>query len=73
MQFDPAALQKLLSEPDEKLWQMIVMIASMNGISLSKAPPPKDEMKRLRGILSNAEKTNYEEALQMVEKYKRGR
>ena len=73
MQFDSATLQKILSEPDDKLWQMIVMIASMNGIALSKTPPPKEEMTRLRDILSGAEQTDYNDALRMVEKYKRAK
>lgn len=71
MDFDANALERLLSQPDERLWQMICKIAALNGISLSQSMPPKEEMAKLRTLLSGAESASYNEALSIVEQYKR--
>ena len=71
MNFDASALERLLSQSDERLWQMITKIAAINGISLSASPPPKEEMAKLRSLLSSAESADYEKALKTVELYKR--
>lgn len=71
MDFDKNALERLLSQSDERLWQTISKIAAINGISLSASPPPAAEMAKLRAMLSGAEKGDYEKALKTVEEYKR--
>ena len=71
MNFDASALQRLLSESDEKLWQTICKIATLNGISLAAATPPKEEMAKLRTLLSGAGGISYEDALKTLENYKR--
>lgn len=71
MNFDTNALERLLSQPDEKLWQMICKIAALNGISLSVTPPPKEEMVKLRSLLAGAEGADYEKAMKTLEQFKR--
>ena len=71
MDFDTSALNRLLTLPDDKLWQTICKIASLNGVSISESAPPKEEMARLRGILSSAEGVDYKQALATIEQYKR--
>jgi hypothetical protein len=70
MQFDSEALNRLLSQSDDKLWQLICKIGAMNGISLCESPPSAEEMKRLRAMLAGAGKADYNQALEMVKKYR---
>ena len=72
MHFDSDALERLLSQPDDRLWQMIQRIAAMNGISLSAGKPPKEEMDKLRALLSGADQGDYEKALSILSAYKKG-
>ena len=72
MNFDASALERLLAQSDERLWQTISRIASMNGISLPSAAPPSSEMAKLRTLLASAESTSYEDALKTLERYKKG-
>ena len=71
MDFDTNALNRLLSQSDERLWQMICKIGALNGISISEAMPPKEEMTKLRALLSNAENADYAQAIATIEQYKR--
>ncbi len=71
MNFDASALERLLAQSDDRLWQTITKIATMNGISLPSAAPPSNEMAKLRTLLSGAEGTSYEDALKTLESYKK--
>ena len=71
MDFDTNALNRLLSLPDDKLWQMICKIASHSGVSISSAMPPREEMTKLRSLLSGAENVDYNQALSIIEQHKR--
>ena len=73
MDFDTNALERLLSQPDDRLWQTICKIAAINGITLPQSAPPKEEMEKLRVLLSGAEGASYEEALKTIASYKRKR
>ena len=42
MSFDQNALNELLRRSDEELWQMVLTIAALRGISLPKNPPPHE-------------------------------
>lgn len=73
MQVDPTVLHKLLERSDEQLWQTIVKIGAQSGIAINQTPPPKEEMERLRTILSGAGSADYAQALALVEKYRNKR
>ena len=69
--FDQRTLNELLKKSDAELWQMILMIASLRGISLPKAPPPHEEFEKLRQVLKGPEPTNITDALQIIDRYRR--
>ena len=71
MSFDQNALNDLLLRSDAELWQMVLTIAALRGISLPKTPPPHEDFERLRAALGNAEGVNVADALQIIEKYRR--
>ena len=70
MQFDYNMLRSLMSLSDEQLWLTILTIASQNGVSLPKAPPPAAELSRLRSALGSTQNPNINEAMRIVEQYK---
>ena len=59
-----------LKKSDAELWQMILMIASLRGITLPKAPPPHEEFEKLRKALGSAEQANVSEALRIIDQYR---
>ena len=71
MSFDQNALNELLSRSDAELWQMVLTIAALRGISLPKTPPSHEDFEKLRAALSQADGANISEALQIIEKYRR--
>ena len=71
MSFDQNALSELLKRSDAELWQMVLTIAALRGISLPKTPPPHEDFERLRLALGQADGANVSEALQIIEKYRR--
>lgn len=71
MQFDYNMLNKLVSLPDEQLWQTIRAIAIQSGVSLPDGNPPKAELSRLREALCNTKNPDLEEAMSIVNQYKK--
>ena len=71
MQFDYNMLRSLLSLSDEQLWQTILSIAAQNGMKLPKNPPPAAELSRLRDALGSTRNPNVNEAMQIVNQYKK--
>lgn len=71
MSFDQNALNELLHRSDEELWQMVLTIAALRGISLPKNPPPHEDFQKLRAALGSASGTNVSDALEIIEKYRR--
>lgn len=71
MQFDYNMLQSLLALSDDQLWQAICSIARQSGVVLPQSAPPSAELKRLRNALNNTQNPNINEALQIVNKYKK--
>ena len=71
MQFDYNMLSKLVSLPDEQLWQTIRIVASQNGIALPNGMPPASELARLRQALSSTQNPNVAEAMDIVNQYKK--
>ncbi len=76
MQLDQNMLNEVLKKSDAELWQMVVTIAALRGISLPKTPPPHEEFKKLRSALggtnqsSIANGASISDALQIIEKYR---
>ena len=71
MSFDQNTLNELLRRSDEELWQMVLTIAALRGISLPKVPPPHEDFEKLRKALGGVDGTNVSEALEIIEKYRR--
>lgn len=71
MQFDSNLLKMLLACSDDELWKTITKIAQANGIALHESPPSREEMARLRSLLSGASNTDYKDALNLLAAYKR--
>ena len=71
MQFDYNMLQKLISLPNEQLWQTIRIIASQNGIALPSEAPPASELARLKEAMSNTKSPDIAQAMDIVNQYKR--
>lgn len=71
MDIKPEVLEKLLSQSDERLWEMIRKVGAMNGVSLSQSPPPKAEMDRLRQLLRSGALSK-EQAMEILRKRNAG-
>ena len=71
MPFDQNTLNELLRRNDAELWQMVLTVAALRGISLPKTPPPHEDFERLRAALGSVEGANVQEALEIIEKYRR--
>ena len=71
MSFDQNTLNELLRRNDAELWQMVLTIAALRGISLPKTPPPHEDFERLRNALGSIDGANVGEALEIIEKYRR--
>ena len=74
MKIDKDKLAALLAMPDDKLWAEVRAIASSHGITLPTAPPPPEEMAKLRGAVSGGARLNFAEAVRVINDYtKRGK
>ncbi len=71
MEIRPEMLEKLLSENDERLWELIRRVGAMNNITLPAGAPPSEEMARLRSVLKSGS-LNYEDAIRVLDTYKKG-
>ncbi len=71
MSFDQNTLNEFLRRDDHELWQMVLTIAALRGISLPKNPPPHEDFERLRAALGNVDGANVQQALEIIEKYRR--
>jgi hypothetical protein len=71
MRIDRDKLQKLLAMSDEELWRTVCAIGNDHGLDLPKAPPPKEDMARLRGAIDGNAGINVGEAIRVVKSYKR--
>ena len=71
MEIRPDVLEKILSENDDQLWQLICRIGAMNNMDLSSVAPSREEMSHLRSVLKNGA-LNYEDAMKVLDKFKRG-
>ena len=72
MKFDKKTLDMLSSLPDDKLWQVIKMIASTTGIKLGDKKPDKEQMAGLRAAMGNLTDGDLERATEIIDIYKGG-
>jgi hypothetical protein len=71
MKFDANKLRKLTEQGVLELWLAIKSIAAASGLSLPDAPPPPNEMAKLRTLLNGAEKMSPTEAAKIVNDLKK--
>mgnify|MGYP000844160924 CR=1 FL=1 len=70
MKIDKNAINKLLKQSDDQLWRTLQMIASLNGIDMSKVSRPAN-MSKLRSILSNLTDNDIGRAIEILESYRK--
>ena len=73
MKLDKKSLDMLASLPDEKLWQMVSVIASASGIRLPKDRPDEKTMAGLRCAVSELSDGDIDRAAKLFDKYKEGK
>ena len=73
MKLDKKTLEMLSALPDDKLWQMVSVIASASGIRLPKSKPDAKTMAGLRGALTELSDGDIDRATKLFNKYKEGR
>lgn len=73
MKFDANAMKNLLALDDAALWRKIHDIAAASGIALAEAPPPPDEMQRLRALLGGCGQQDVAGALATLSRYRQSR
>lgn len=53
MKLDKKTLDMISSLPDEKLWQIINVIAVQTGMTVNSKMPDKEKMSQIRSAMSN--------------------
>ncbi|MBQ7827025.1 MAG: hypothetical protein IJ386_02035 [Clostridia bacterium] len=73
MKLDKKSIEMLASLPDDKLWQMLSLIASASGIKLPKSKPDEKTMAGLRSAVTELSDGDIERAAKLFDSYKEGR
>lgn len=73
MKLDKRSIEMLASLPDDKLWQMLSVIASASGIKLPKNRPDELTMAGLRCAVTELSDSDIERAVKLFDTYKEGR
>lgn len=73
MKIDKKTLDTLSALPDDKLWQMLSVIASASGVRLPSDKPNDKTMAGLRHAVSEISDGDIERATEIFTKYKEGR
>ena len=73
MKIDKKTLDMLSSLPDDKLWQMLSVIASASGVRLPSDKPDAKAMAGLRCAVSELSDGDITRATELFSKYKEGR
>ena len=71
MKLDQKMLKVYAKLPDAVLWGQIVALASEHGVTLPREVPPKEDMMRLRRLMTGDVQLSLSEAFELVESYKR--
>ena len=72
MKIDKKTLDMLSSLPDDKLWQVLNVIASSSGISLGAPPNDKDQIASLREAMGRVNENYLYRAAKIVDIYRGG-
>ena len=72
MKIDKEKLKELTSLSDDELWQQIRTVAESHGVKMPSAQPKKEEIEKVRDVLSEADKLNLLSAMKIVNSLKRG-
>ena len=73
MKIDKKTLDMFASLPDEKLWQMLSVIASASGIKLTSQTPDEKTLAGLRNAVTEVSDGDIERASELLAKYKEGK
>ena len=72
MKFDKRELERMINLPDDQLWAEVNGIARKYGLSLPEKCPEHSEMQKLRSTVGSGMKINVNDALRLINKYKKG-
>nr|MBE6545436.1 hypothetical protein [Oscillospiraceae bacterium] len=72
MNFDKSQLEALAALPDDKLWAEVVRIAASFGYTLPEATPSHADLEKMRSAV-RSDKINVQDALRVVNRYRRGK
>ena len=70
MKLDYERMKVYAKLPDTILWAQVVSLAAKHGITLPKKTPPKEDMARLRRIMTGEEQMNLTQAIALFKEYK---
>lgn len=73
MKIDKKTMDMLAALPDDKLWQMLSLIASASGIKLPKGEPDPKTIAGLRAAAGSLSDDDIARATEIFSKYKEGR
>ncbi len=73
MKLDRKTLDMLSALPDDKLWQMLSVIASASGVRLPSEKPDPKTMTGLRRAVSDLSDGDIARAAEIFSKYKEGK
>ena len=72
MKIDKRTLDMLSALPDDKLWQMLSVIASASGVRLPSEKPDSKAMAGIRNAVSELSDGDISRAAEIFAKYKEG-
>lgn len=73
MNIDKKTLDMLASMPDDKLWQMLSVVASASGLKLPQNKPDEKSMAGLRNAVSELSDSDIKRASEIFARYKEGK
>ncbi len=73
MKLDKKMLDSIASLPDDKLWQMLCLIASVSGVRLPKEKPDAATIDGLRGAARSMSDADLARAAEILENYKKSK
>lgn len=73
MRINKEELKKIAEKSDAELWQTIKEMGKSHGLNLPDAQPSKENLEKIRAVLSGTEKINLGEAARIINSYKNKR
>ncbi|MBQ3017170.1 MAG: hypothetical protein IJD79_10360 [Clostridia bacterium] len=72
MKIDKSKLDAMTKLSDSELWAQIKSVAEAHGIKMPDKQPSREELSKVRGALSEADKLSLMTAMRMVNSLKKG-